>query len=314
MADEILTHTDGDAPPLDTVLLWLTMTVERDFVERGVFPSLRYTSAKGNRASSSLHYLTEEQAQALLADALHRVKQVRKGLKTAYNGHVNALQAAMAEAVERPSVFAAPSAVCLRQDGMWHVWRGTKQQLQTQGIQRDGPWPGEPGGKDHRCGATDARGYKTSVKRYSTMWPGLFVATISVPYAVWGREQERETNSEKAEKIRRDLASMPNSADEFRSNLITEVRHSLRFLITWNSKVSKYHGFRFAEGVMEQVDEALDGVVEALGNASVKFDAALHAEVEQGYRAQLAAADTAFQSRMSDMLKLNSAVLGGGVR
>lgn len=314
MANEILTHIDGDAPPLDTVLLWLTMTVERDFVERGVFPTLRYTSAKSNRTSSSLHYLTEGQAQAVLADALQRVQQVRKGLKTAYNAHVNALQTAMAEAGERPSIFAAPAAVCLQENGMWDVWRGTKQQLQAQGIQRDGPWPGEPGGKDHRCGATDARGYKTSVKRYSTTWPGLFVATIETPYEVRKREYDRSANDDKAEKIRRDLASMPKSADDFRSNLIADVRRSLRFLLSWHSKVSEYHGFRLAEGTMEQVDEALDGVVEVLGKASVQFDAALHAEVEQRYRAELASADTAFQSKMSDLLKLNSAVLGGGVR
>lgn len=211
MANEILTQTDGDAPPLDTVLLWLTMTVERDFAERGVFPELRYTSAKANRASSSLHYLTEEQAQAVLTDALHRVQQVRKGLKIAYNGHVNALQTAIAEAVERPSIFAAPAAVCVRQDEIRHVWRGTKQQLQAQGIQRDGPWPGEPGGKDHRCGATDARGYKTGVTRYSTMWPGLFVASIEMPYEVRKHEYNRSawngcTKYESAEDYRAKLA------------------------------------------------------------------------------------------------------------
>lgn len=314
MADEILTHTDGEAPPLDTVLLWLTMTVERDFAERGVFPELRYTSAKCNRGSSSLHYLTEEQAHAVLVDALHRVQQVRKGLKTAYNAHVNALQTAIAEAVERPSIFAAPTAVCLRQDGMWDVWRGTKQQLQAQGIQREGPWPGEPSGKDHRCGAKDNRGYKASVKRYSSMWPGLFVVSIETPYEVRKREYDRSTSDEKAGKIRRDLAAMPKSADDFRSQLIAEVRSSLRFLINWNSKVSEYHGFRLAEGVMEQVDEALDGVIAVLGDASVKFDGALHAAVEQRYRAELALADSAFQSKMSHLLKLSSAVLGGGVR
>lgn len=314
MADEILTHTDGDAPPLDTVLLWLTMTVERDFAERGVFPELRYTSAKGNSGSSSLHYLTEEQAHAVLVDALRRVQQVRKGLKTAYNAHVNALHTAIAEAVERPSIFAAPAAVCLRRDGMWEVWQGTKQQLHAQGIQRDGPWPGEPGGKDHRCGATDNRGYKVNVKRYSSIWPGVFVVSIEIPYEVRKREYDRSTSDEKAREIRRDLAAMPKSANDFRSDLITEMRSTLRFLINWNSKVSKYHGFSLAEGVMEQVDEALDGVIEVLRDAPVKFDGALHAEVEQRYRAELALADSAFQSKMSDLLKLNSTVLGGGVR
>lgn len=313
MAADILTQPAGEAPPLETVLLWLTSTVERDYISRRVFPSQRYDQAKAYRASATLHYLTPEQAKAMLADALNREPEVSKGLKKAFRGHIKSLQSGLAEAAERPAVFSATAPTCIRQICGYEVWRGTKQQLLSHGIRRndDLPWPGEPGGKERSCGARDSRGYKVSIKRHSAVWPGIFEAAIAIPYEVQQREHTQAERTERARKARQSLAVMPQSADDFRTSVIAEVRRFVRFQIEWNSKPSEHHGFRLAEGVLALVDEALDGVIDVLSEVPIHFDAVLQSEVARKHRAELASADATFQSKMAAIMKPDQALIDG---
>ncbi|MDP3223707.1 MAG: hypothetical protein Q8M96_11290, partial [Rubrivivax sp.] len=78
MADAIFTASAGTAPPLDTVLLWLTTTVERDFEERGAFPRMRHAHAQAYRGAATLHYLSADEADAVIEDAMAREKSVRR--------------------------------------------------------------------------------------------------------------------------------------------------------------------------------------------------------------------------------------------
>jgi hypothetical protein len=305
-------ESDGVVPTLDTVLLTVTTTVERDLDARGAFPELRALSAQTLRGSSALHFATLNHAETVLADALRREPQVSKSLKLAYRAHIKSLQAAIAEAMDRPSIFAATEAVCMQRWDSRERWRGTKQQLLDHGIQLAGPWPHEPGGTTRWAKGKDARGYVTSITRHSPIWPGLYEAAISIPYEVWAPKASGESNEKRIEKARRALASMPKSVEEFQARVVEGMRRAVRFEVNWNSRESEYHGFCLADGVMERVDEVLDSLIEVLVDAQVDFDQGRQNAAEGRYRAEIAAADGSFQTKMADLLKPNPAILRGG--
>lgn len=311
MADAILTPSAGTAPPLDTVLLWLTTTVERDFEERGAFPRLRHAQARAFRAAATLHYLTADEADAVLEDAIAREQSVRRGTRNAYSAHIKGVQAAMKEAAERPAVFASQDAVCAYKSEHAERWRGTKDQLKAHGIGLNGPWPHEPGGKELWAQARDSQGYKTSITRFSTVWPGLYEARITIPYEVWGPKHSEKPKANEADLAKRNLASMPGSADNFRAHLVDSMRMMARISLDMAMTPATYHGYTLDEDAVGEIHASFDAVVEAVVGARVKFDSALHAEIAQKYRAQIAAADQAFQAQFETMVRPNPRILEG---
>ncbi|MDP3612070.1 MAG: hypothetical protein Q8R98_09480, partial [Rubrivivax sp.] len=261
MADAIFTASAGTAPPLDTVLLWLTTTVERDFEERGAFPRMRHAHAQAYRGAATLHYLSADEADAVIEDAMAREKSVRRGTRNAYSAHIKSVQAAMKEAVERPAVFASPSAVCAYKSDHAERWRGTKDQLKAHGIRLDGPWPHEPGGKERWAQARDSQGYKTSITRFSTVWPGLYEAYITIPYEVWGPKHNEKPKANEADLAKRNLASMPDSADDFRAHLVDSMRMMARISLDSAIKPATYHGYMLDEDAVGEIHASFDAVV-----------------------------------------------------
>jgi hypothetical protein len=314
MADAILTPRADAAPPLDTVLLWLTTTVERDFDERGAFPRLRHAHAKAYRGAATLHYLTADEAEKVLEDATVREQSVRRGTRNAYAAHIKSIQAAMKEAAERPSVFASLEPVSTYKSEHAERWRGTKEQLKAHGIQLGGPWPNEPGGKERWAQARDSRGYKTSITRVSTIWPGLYEAYITMPREVWGAKHNSKPTTDQADLAGRSLASMPKSADDFRAHLVDSMRFMARFHLEQAVKAATWHGYTLDEDSVDEIHASFDAVVEAVVGAKVNFDAALHAQIAQKYRAQMAGADTAFQAQFQALVRPNPGILEGGAQ
>jgi hypothetical protein len=127
------------------VLLWLTAAAERDYEERGVFPELRRAHAKAYRGAATLHYLTTDEAAAVLEDAMTRQKSVRRSTRNAYTALIKCVRASITEAAERPAIYASPAAVCTHQSEQDEHWRGTKDQFRAHGICLDGPWLTVPG-------------------------------------------------------------------------------------------------------------------------------------------------------------------------
>jgi hypothetical protein len=314
MADAIFNETASGVPPLDTVLLWLTTTVERDFGERGAFPRLRNARAQACSGAATLHYLSADEASAVLDDAIAREKSVRRGTRNAYAAHIKNVQAAMTEAAERPAVFAAPAAACVYKSEHAERWRGTKDQLKAHGIRLDGLWPHEPGGKRRAAPGRDSRGYKASITRFSTVWPGLYEAYITIPYEVWGPTHNENQKANEVDLARRNLASMPNSVDDFRAHLVDSMRMLARINLDMAIKPATYHGYTLDEDAVGEIHASFDAVVEAVVCAQVKFDAALHAEIAQKYRAQIAAADQAFQAQFEMLVRPNPRILEGGAQ
>jgi len=312
MADAILTPCATTAPPLDTVLLWLTATVERDFKERSAFPRLRHVNAHGYRGAATLHYLSADEAEAVFKDATSRERAVRGGVRNAYRAHSKSVEVAMKEAAERPAFFASSEPVCSFKFGHAERWRGTKDQIKAHGIQLAGPWPHEPGGTRRWAKGRDSRGYKTSITRFSTIWPGLYEAYIQIPYQA--REAERPTTSpEQAEKARASLASMPANADAFRANLVSDMRNFAAVPLRMAME-AKFHGYTLDEDALGEIHASFDAVVEAVVGAQVKFDPARHAEIACQYRAEIAAADQSFQGHFAALTQPNPCILEGGTQ
>lgn len=313
-ADGILNERASEPPPLDTVLLWLTATVERDFDERSAFPRLRRAHAKAYRGAAALHYLSPDEAALVLEDATARARSVRRGVLAAYTAHIKTVQAAMSEATNRPAVFGAPGAVAIHQSCSSERWRGTKDQLKAHGIRLDGPWPNEPGGKVRSTHARDSRGYWANITRFSTVWPGLYEAYISIPCEAMRSKGDEKAKADEADLARRNLASMPGSAEDFRAHLVDSIRMMARISLDMAVKPATYHGYTLDEDAVGEIHASFDAVVEAVVGAAVKFDPARHAAIAQQYRARIAAADQSFQAQFETMMRPNPRILEGGAQ
>lgn len=300
--------------PLDTVLLWVTTTVERDYDARGVFPRLRHAHAKAFRGAATLHHLSADEADAVLQDAITREQSVRRGTRNAYAAYVKNLLAAIAEAAERPAVFASPDPVCTYKSDHFQRWRGTKEQLKAYGVRLDGPWPQEPGGKERWARALASHSNRTIITRPSTLWPGLYEALITIPREVGRSKDNSELQADKADLAKRNLASMPKSADDFRAHLVGLMRSMIRSNLDCAIKPATWHGYTLDEDAVGEIHASFDAIVEAVAGSRVKFDSALHAEIALKYRAQIAAADPAFQVQFETLVRPDPRILEGGVQ
>jgi hypothetical protein len=312
MADAILIRSAEEPPPLDTVLLWLTNTVERDFEERGVFPTLRQARAKAFRGAATLHYLTTVEAGQVLEDAKARERLVRRGTRNAYTAHIKSVQAAIREAAERPAVFGASEPVCTYNADHAERWRGTKDQLRAKGIELDGPWPREPGGKERWAQTRDSRGYKTSITRFSAVWPGLYEAHITIPYEVWSPRRTEKPKESEADRASRNLALMLSSADDFRADLVDWLRTTVNIALERALAPATWHGYTLDQDAVGEIHASFDAVAEAVAAARINFDQVRHNEIAQRYRAAIARADTAFQSRLVSLVEASPNSADGG--
>lgn len=304
----------ASALPLNTVTLWVTNTIERDYRARDVFPAIRLEASPDLRPSTSLHLITAAKAEELLEDARARVAEVRKGLRTAYVAHVRACDAAIKDAADRFADFS--KGVAQRVTGATkrgELWRGSKQQLIDLGIVLNGPWPGEPGGCTRWARAVDWRGYKAGIAPYSSLWPGLYEVRIEVPRARPADDSSKTIEPAKAEKARRTLEEMPQSAQEFLVDLIAETRRMVRICLDQALVQNKPHGYALDPTSLEEIYTGFDALSEAIVSARVKFDPARRKSSVQSYRAQIAQADPAFQAQMTTLLQQNARLIEGDV-
>lgn len=304
----------SNTTPTDAVRISLTTTIESDFISRGVFSELRRANACETGINSSRHVVTMGRAESVLEDALARQRSARKGMLIAYNAWVNAITAKIKEAMERHAELKSDVAVCVNPGDWREVWRGTKVQLTAQGIQLAGPWPGEPGGKDRWAQARDSRGYKTKIRCLSEVWSGRYQACIVTPDAVWAAKDNETAKSAEADRAKRNLSFMPDSASDFRAQLVDNLRMMVRTSIEKATTPASHHGYTLDEDAVGEIHASFDAFVEAVVGAPVKFDLAHHAEIAQRYRAQIAAGDRTFQARFATLVCPNPRILEGSAR
>ena len=107
---------------------------------------------------------------------------------------------------------------------------------------------------------------------------------------------------------------MPSSADDFRAHLVDSMRMMARINLDIAIKPATYHGYTLDEDAVGEIHSSFDAVVDAVIGARVNFDSALHAEIAQKYRAEIAAADQAFQAQFETLVRPNPRILEGGAQ
>jgi hypothetical protein len=241
---------------LDAVVLWLTVTIERDYGVRSVLPRLRSGNAIGSRANATLHLLSIAEARAALEDAELRQSQVAGSVKTAFKAHADNLRAAIKQASTRPAEHAAEKPMCLHRGEWRENWRGSKEQFQRMGIGAGLAFPGEPGGK-RWCRTRDRRGFLVRITKASELWPNVYEACIEIPQAE-RNARAQDSKSLKADKdaIER-LKSLPDTAEKFRADVADTFR---LFVDVMARTMRAKDGFRYTE---EAIDDFLDVIRDA---------------------------------------------------
>lgn len=174
MAERIV-RQPSEAPSLDTVVMQLTPTIERDYCARGVFPQLRAGTAFKLAGSASVHLLSQDDAKEVLTDAEAVYSGATAGRKSAYHSHVCNVRAALRAASERTALLARTEATLIYRSNFSERWLGTQQQLQSV----VGAGQRFPAGNGMRRG-TDLLGRNVSISRACPVWP-LFEIAVSLP-------------------------------------------------------------------------------------------------------------------------------------
>jgi hypothetical protein len=295
-------------PDLDAVLVWVTATVENDYIDRSVFPAIRRAKAFSRLSASAVFCLTQPEAEALLEDAQARYACTRRSVKNAFGQFAQAVGKAIEEAKGRRAIFEATEPVCDYKSDYSEDWHGSKEQLLAMGIRLAGPWPGEPGGKERWVKATDSRGYHASISRYCTIWD-LYKARIEIPQEVRRQSEAVVEREKKQVRAQANLDAMPNTADEFRRELVKDARRWLAIAISTES--AKWHGYSLTDESVTAILMSCDAVVEAIMDAEVNFDAARHQQIALGYKKEIAGADSSFQQALATLTKPNAKILEG---
>lgn len=117
----------------------------------------------------------------------------------------------------------------------------------------------------------------------------------------------------KAEHAQRELARMPGSERQFVCDVASTIRElsNLVFLRRLDEEKS-WHGYRFSTETKESALMAVDAIVEALVQGEVIFDAERHAQIEEGHRAVIRAADPAFYAQLDKLTTPDASLLAGG--
>jgi hypothetical protein len=237
------------SPPLDSVEIWLTPSIDQDLEQRGVFPELRRTRASAVRAASGwcLHFIAINQAELVLADCIQRVTEVPGGLLNAYHGHERRLQATIKDAKERQALFRASAPRRVRAYDDRECWIGTSAQFKTMGIVTV---PGESATDTRtKLHTKDSRGFRARVCGSSHLWAGLFEVTITLPRA----EREKPASVERAPSLA-NLAPTPHAYRARQMDALTALATLFR------DRMQHDLGYRYAP---EAVDEFLSVLAEA---------------------------------------------------
>lgn len=291
---------EHNPPPLDSVLVWISHTIEQDHEARGVFPGLRMSSACAQRGALALHIVPPAEAGVLLDDARARYKAVRAGLRTAYGALIRSVTSAVDESQERSAV--AKDGAALVSSWRGKGWLGTTDGLQRAGIVLSGSWP-EPGSHGRWRGlGMDGDARRVRVYRYDQLWPQLFFAYVLPAPLPPADMAVSDDARRKADAARRAIADMPQSPEMFVWESVATLRSAvIQGLVANLLEPSPHHGYSLDPTCQEDIHAGFDAFVEALAAARVNFDAARHAAVLQQHRAKIAAADEPFKGHLARM-------------
>lgn len=186
----------GTPPPLDSVLIWLSRTIEQDHEARGVFLWLREGAPFALRGAAALHVVSPPQASAIFHDANARYMTTRAGMCNAYRALIHAMMQAIEQGQARAAVAGDGIALYRKYAGRT-CWVGTQEGLRRAGFAPAGLWPER---SRWRAG-TDKHGRRVHFYRHEPPWTDLFIVQV-MQEAVPPPAPQRETDA-----VRRGIAT-----------------------------------------------------------------------------------------------------------
>jgi hypothetical protein len=288
MADDVLQLV----PDPNLVRVWVTPVIERDYVARGVFPSLRNSMAQEFKNGTGLHYVTLREAAVVEFDAKRRRVEVRAGLAHAFKALLDNLGQDIIASMTRPTKLSGATPF-KREDGYrCEILFGTKAQLQAVGIGVGEPFPGEPDGGERALHVRDERGYRVVISRAHYVWPGVFRASVKPPDAAPARSVQ--SNDEPAPTV--DAKSFPKTHEEYREAMAWKFRQILVSLKDWWLVDTGKTGFRYDDEALSEFDDLVEELFGALNNGGTICSVAHRRKVQAAEMLKAAKADAPLQA------------------
>ena len=207
-------------PPIDAAIIFLPKLIERDYVARGQFPTLRAGHAMRRDANYWQLATTIDIASECLADADAQLTAgvERTWLRKAYESLRDELPGVIERAQTRHAThFACPQPELLGENDWFVEWRGTADQFRTIGIGHELDFPSEFSARRRwSARTTDPMGCSVRIEQSDT-WPWMFIATVTISDDLRkAREMLRKTAAEaEAAQLER-LRGLPVTKDDFR--------------------------------------------------------------------------------------------------
>lgn len=123
--------------------------------------------------------------------------------------------------------------------------------------------------------------------------------------------RKREKLAKEAEHAKRDLKSVWTSEDEYRLHLVARARTFLKTAFGEEDRPATWHAYRLDQEGKEAILMSLDAVIEAIMEAPVHFDAALHARLVGEHQATIRAVDPSFYGHLDKLVAPNASILEG---
>lgn len=249
MATDTVTSTKTGHPrPPDSVRVWVSSTIEADFIARSAFPQLRHGNHDEMRSGFALHWCDPTTAAEVLSDATARRQVVAGPLRSAYGAFIRNSQREIEEAKSRPIWLAGSEPKPLRGYGGTTRLLCTRSQLCLMGMPGGIKLPGDKGGPAKKATFTDARGQTVSITRAEFAWPGTYVAFVrqSEEQVKAGAVANAKANQDR-QKLR-EIERLPSSVTEFRKQVAGRFAVMMAMLV---EDMTSSQGYRFSDHVVD---------------------------------------------------------------
>lgn len=248
MATNTVTSTKtGHARPPDSVRVWVSSTIEADFIARSAFPQLRHGNHDEMRSGFALHWCDPATATKVLSDATARRQEVSGPLRSAYGAFIRNSQREIEEAKGRPSWLAGSEPKPLP------GYRGTRlhctrSQLCLMGMPDGVKLPGDEGGPAKKSTFINARGQTIGITRAEFAWPGTFVARIGLSEEQEKADAMADAKANQDRQKLREIERLPSSVTEFRKQVAGRLAVMMAMLL---DDMTSSQGYRFSDHVVD---------------------------------------------------------------
>lgn len=155
------------------------------------------------------------------------------------------------------------------------IARGTRESLIQDGITREGPFPGDPGEKKTICRTVDPLRRKIRIQRSSKYKFSVSRDWSDEEKALWEQRQklddERKKKEQKIQSARREVASWPKSAGDYRGRMQRIAAGTMDGFTRWLYE-GYLGGYRFDDAALSRLYEITDELRELVEAGGIVMD------------------------------------------